>query len=529
MIVRIFFLIFHFGFWLPQTCFAESILYRGNGSEPNTLDPHKANGTWENNIIGDLFIGLTSEFPDGTIGPGAATSWSVGEKGLIYRFTMRSGLRWSDGTVLTAEDFVFAFQRILTPETASSYASLLFVIENAQNFYSGKVGIEQLGVRNLGENVLEITLEEPVPFFEQLLSHPTTFPVPRHVVEAYGDEWIKPENFVSNGAFVLMEWIPHGHVRVKKNKYFYDSKNVSLSEIYYLPINDSRTALKMFRAGKIHMNVGVNAFPARQMSSLMDSLPGEARIYPSLGNSYLPMNTVKAPFDDFSVRKAISMLINREIINDRVMAVGNSSAYSFVPPQIRNYVLGARLDYISLDMNNRRSEAIGMLKKAGYDHTNPLVFSLTIRNSYENMRRANAISAMLKSAGVTVNILAHEARVVYGLMRTGDYQLGDAGWVADYDDPQNFLYLLTCDAGPMNYSRYCNTEYDSLLSQASKTRHLNDRAHLLAKAEQLMLDGHPIIPMAFIKHRNLISKNVSGFKDNINNIHRSRYISIHTE
>jgi len=507
-------------------CLSQLILERGNGSEPSTLDPHKASGTWENNIIGDLFLGLTTELPDGNKGPGAAISWLVDDTGLSYKFKLRKGLRWSDGTPLTAEDFVFAFRRILNPDTVSSYASLLFSIKNARSAYSGKVGIEKLGVRSLSEDILEISLEEKIPFLLELLSHPTTFPVPKHIVEKYGDAWIKPEYFVSNGAFVLTEWVPHGHIKVKKNPYFYDKKNVHLDEINYYPIDDARTALKMFMAGNIHMNIGVNAFPAQQVAAIREELPGEARIYPSLGNSYLPMNNSKPPFDELSVRKAISMLINREIINDRVMAVGNSNAYSFVPPQTRNYVLGAGLDFELLNMKDRRSAALTLLSDAGYNTNNPLVFTLTIRNSYENMRRANAISAMLRSAGVVVKILAHEARVVYGLMRAGDYQLGDAGWVADYNDPQNFLYLLTCDAGSMNYSRYCNPRYDSLMMQASKVSSLQARARLLFRAEQLMLNDHPIIPMAFIQHRNLVSKKISGFIDNINNIHRSRYLSI---
>ena len=205
------------------------------------------------------------------------------------------------------------------------------------------------------------------------------------------------------------------------------------------------------------------------------------------------------------------MLIDRDIINDRIVAVGNISAYSLVPPQTANYQAGAQVDFVSLSKEERLEEAKRLLTEAGYTEDNPLRFELIYRNSYDNGRRMSTIAAMFKRAGVIADVAALEARVSYSRMEEGDYQMGDGGWVADFNDPYNFLYLLMCEAGPLNWSKYCNPDYDALINQAAKTLDMQERARLMSDAEQLMLDDHPIVTMDFSTHRNLVSKRVKGF------------------
>ena len=505
---------------------AETVLHRGNGTEPDTLDPHRAGGTWENNIIGDMFLGLTTEAASGEIIPGSAESWTISEDGLVYTFTLREGLVWSDGVPVTASDFVFGFRRIIDPMTAARYAGLLFPIKNAYAINTGQMAPDQVGVRAVDPGTVEITLESPAPFLPQLLSHYTTFAIPQHAVAKHGDDWVKPGKMVSNGAYILQEWISNAHVKVIKNPLFYDAGNVTIDTVYYYPIEDARTAVKMFKSGEIHMNIATSGFPAPQLKELMEELPGEARVYPWLGNQYLPMNMTRPPFDDVRVRKAVSMLIDRDIINDRIVAVGNRTAYSFVPPETANHQAGARVDFAEWSMPERSIEARRLLIEAGYTDDNPLRFELIFRNSYDNNRRISAIAAMLKRAGVIAEVAAYEARISYNRMDQGDYQMGDAGWAADYNDPYNFLYLLLCDAGPMNYPNYCNPEYDALVQQASLTLDLKERARLMSEAEQIMLNDHPIATMDFSTHRNLISKLVKGFEDNVSNTHRTRFMSL---
>ncbi len=503
---------------------SEVILHRGNGTEPDTLDLHRAGGTWENNIIGDMFLGLTTEAVNGEIIPGSAESWTVNNDGLVYTFKLREGLVWSDGVPVTASDFVFGFRRIIDPVTAARYAGLLFPIKNAYAINTGQMNPDQMGVRAVDPRTVEITLESPAPFLPQLLAHYTTFAVPQHVIAKHGDDWVKPGNMVSNGAYVLEEWMSNAHVKVRKNPLFYDADNVAIDVVYYYPIEDARTAVKMFKAGEIHMNITTGGFPAPQIKELLAELPGEARVYPWLGNAYLPMNVTKPPFDDVRVRKAVSMLIDRKIINDRIVAVGNRTAYSFVPPETANHQAGAQVDFADLPMDERIVQAKRLLAEAGYNESNPLRFELIFRNSYDNTRRMAGITAMLKRAGVIADVAANEARISYNRMEQGDFQMGDAGWVADYNDPYNFLYLLLCDSGPMNWPKYCNLDYDSLIFEASRTLDMTERARLMSEAEQIMLDDHPIITMDFSTHRNLVSQRVQGFEDNVSNTHRTRFM-----
>lgn len=504
---------------------AETVLRRGNGTEPDTLDPHLSASVWENNIIADMFLGLTTDAANGDIIPGAAESWTVSDDGLVYTLTLRDGLVWSDGVPVTASDAVFGFQRILDPKTAAKYASLLYLVKNAEAVNMGRMDPSAVGVKALNPKTVEITLENPAPFFPQLLAHYITFPIPQHVVERHGDDWVKPGKMVSNGPFVLAEWLPNTHVKLVKNPRFYDADNVAIDTVYYYPIEDARTALKMFKSGEIDMNITTSAFPGNQIKQVMAELPGEARTYPYLSVMFIPMNINRPPFDDVRVRKAVSMLIDRETINDRVLAVGSLSAYSIVPPLTANYTPGPKLDFADLSKEARFAEAKRLLADAGYGPDNPLEFELIFRNSYDNGRRMSAIAAMLKRAGVIANIVGLEARISYARLEEKDYEMGDAGWTADYNDPYNFLYLFLCDAGPLNWSGYCDPEYDALLDQASKTLDMTERAKIMAQAEQLMLDAHPVVPVDFTTVRTLISRRVKGFEDNIGNTHRTRFMS----
>ena len=189
----------------------------GNGAEPLSLDPHQASGTWENRIIGDMLQGLTTDDPQGRPIPGMATEWSTSPDGLVWTFKLRDA-KWSDGQPVTAEDFVFAWQRIMTTSPPAKYASILYVIKNAEKIYDGRIkDVTQLGVRAIDAKTLEVTLEHPAPYLPGLLTHYTSFPIPKHVVEKVGKDWIKAENFVGNGPYKLQQWKPNDFVHVVRN------------------------------------------------------------------------------------------------------------------------------------------------------------------------------------------------------------------------------------------------------------------------------------------------------------------------
>ncbi|MCB1810965.1 MAG: peptide ABC transporter substrate-binding protein [Candidatus Competibacteraceae bacterium] len=501
---------------------AQTVLRIGNVGEPKTLDPHFVSGVWENRIVGDLFMGLTTEGPDASTIPGAAESWTVSDDGLVYTFKLRAH-NWSDGTPVSAEDFVYSMRRILLPATAAEYASLLYTIKNAEAVNSGKAAPEELAVKALDEQTLEITLEAPAPFFIDQLTHYTAFPVPRHVVEKYGNDWVKKGNIVSNGPYVLNEWIPNTHVILDKNPEFYDAANVMIDQVYFDPNEDRSAVQKSFRAGELDI---AKDFASDQIDWLRENLPQETHIAPYLGIYYYPINTSKAPFNDKRVRQALSMALNREAITDKVLKTGEVPAYSFVPPGTGNYAAGpSYVSWKDVPYAERVEQAKALLAEAGFGPDNPLQFTLSYNTSENHKRIAIAASAMWKQIGVQAELFNSEVKVHYDRLKQADFDIARAGWIADYNDPQNFLYLLETRTGPNNYGRFDNAEYNQLMEQAQVTSDLAKRAEIMAKAEAIAMEEQPIIPIYYYVSKNLVSQAVKGWIDNTKDVQRTRWLS----
>jgi oligopeptide transport system substrate-binding protein len=507
---------------------APIVLHRANGAEPDSLDPQKVSGTWENNIIGDMFIGLMTEDARGQPTYGSAISYTVSQDGLVYTFKLRPGMTWSDGVAVTADDFVFSFRRILDPKTAAKYASIIYPIKNAQAVNSGKLPPSEVGVRAIDPKTLQITLEEPTPYFIELLTHNTTFPVPRHVVEKYGDQWIKPGNIVVNGPYVLKEWIPNAVIKLVKNPKFYDAANVQIDEVDFLPISDGFVTLNRFRAGEIDV---ANDFPTREYAKLKsggypDIKPDEAHVAPYTATTYVQFNTTRHPFDDPRVRRALSLAIDRKAIADRVLATGQVPAYSLIPPGMAHYDNGPELDFKNWPMDKRLAEARALLGQAGFGPDNPLKFEFRYRDNPDNKRVAIELANDWSQVGAIAQLLSSETKVHYNALRTQDFDVADAGWVADYNDPQNFLFLMESTSGQMNYGKYSNPKYDALMQQAAHTIDLDAREKILKSAEEIVLQDEPIAPVFYSVSRSLVRDYVKGWDDNVLNWHRTRYLRI---
>lgn len=499
----------------------DTVLHRGNGAEPDSLDPHRSTGTWESNILRDLIMGLYTEDVYGNAIPGSAVSHTVSDDGLVYTFALREGMVWSDGVPVTADDFVFALQRILDPKTAAQYASLIYVIKNAYGVNTGELPLEAVGARAIDDHRLEIILENPAPFFIELTTHQTMYPVPKHVIEKLGDAWVRAENMVGNGPYKLAEWVPQGHIRTVKNELFFDAANVQIDEVFFYPTVDATAALKQFRAGELDINSGL---PLQQIDWLRENLPEETKLYPYMGVSYIAFNTERAPFDDARVRMALSMAINRPILTDNILKAGQVPALSFVPPGISNHAFGAMVDFSDLSMDERIEKAKELLAEAGFDESNPLTFEYKFREGVDGKRLAVAVRSMWQQIGVNAQLLHLETKTHYNDLRTGDFLVGDAGWIADYNDAQNFLYLLQTSSGTMNYGRYSSDAFDALTDQAATTLDLVARAGLMKQAEQIMLDDQPLIPTYFAVSSNLVHTHVKGWEPNVTNRHATRYM-----
>lgn len=512
--------------------FDDTVLRIGNGAEPDSLDPHKATGTWESTIVGDILMGLMAEDVMGNAIAGSAESWDISEDGLTYVFKIREGLVWSDGVPVTAHDFVFAFQRILKPETAAQYASLLYVIKNSEAVNVGDIPPSELGAVALDDRTIKITLEIPAPFFLELLTHQTTYPVPKHKVEELGDAWVRDSNFVGNGAYTLAEWAPQAHVRLVKNELFYDAESVKIEEAYFYPTVDTAAALKMFRAGELDYNRGA---PLQQIDWMKENLSQEFISHPYMGLSYIQINTA-IDQDEFpvvgpalanpQVRLALSMALEREVMTDKILNAGQVPAYSFVPPGINNHEFGERMSFEGVPIEQRVEMAKQLLAEAGFGPDNPLEFEYKYREGIDGKRLAIATRAMWQRIGVKANLLKVEVKTHYSDMRVGKFAVADAGWIGDYNDSQNFLFLLQTSTGQMNYGKYSNATYDALMDQANNTLDLAVRANLMRQAERIVLDEQPLIPTYFASSQSLVHTYVKGWEANVSHRHRTRYISI---
>ena len=490
--------------------------------EPASLDPHKVSGTWENYVVGDMFIGLTTENPKAAAVPGVAESWVISEDGKTYTFKLRPS-RWSDGTPLTAADFVYSMQRILLPETAAEYASLLYIIQGAEDVNTGKAAADALAVKALDELTLEVKLTGPAPYFLELLTHYTAYPVPKHVIEKVGKDWTKPENMVVNGPYKLLEWLPNTHVKLVKNDQYWDAASLSLDELVFFTQEDRAAVQKRFRAGEIDVAMD---FASDQIDWLRANLPEETRIAPYMGVYYYPINTSKEPFTDIRIRKALNMAIDREAIVNKVLKTGELAAYSFVPPGVAYYDNPAEVDWKDLPQAEKVAQAKALLKEAGYGPDKPLEFTLRYNTSENHKRIAVAIASMWKQVDVKVELFNSEVKVHYADLKQGDFQVARAGWIADYNDAQNFLYLLETRTGANNYGRYSNPEFDKLMLEAEVTADLVKRGELMRKAESMVMTDLPVIPIYHYVSKNLVAKNVFGFVDNSKDIHRWRYVSL---
>lgn len=510
-------------FFFSSLLFAENVLLRGNGAEPETLDIHKSSGVPEANIQRDLFEGLITENAKGELVPGVAKSWSVDESGKVWTFQLREDAKWSNGDAVTAQDFVFAMQRAVDPETASEYAFILWPLLNAKAINKEKTKeVAELGVTAVNDFELKMELENPTPFLTGLLSHHMAFPLHKASLEKHGKRWTRPENMVSNGAYQLAEWMPQSHILLKKNPHFHDAKNVSLDGVKYFPSEDQNAALKQFRAGELDVTADV---PSSQIDWVKKNLPESFRNSAYIGTYYLAVNLEKAPFkDQLALRRALSLAINRDILTEKVTKGGEVPAMGWVPPGMNHYT-AQTMQEASLPYKEQRAKAKALFAEAGYSKSKPLEVELLYNTSENHKKVAIAIAAMWKQAlGVKTKLRNEEWKVYLNSRTQRQFEVIRAGWIGDYNDASNFLDLFRSDVGTMNPSSWANADYDALLQQAEKETDTKKRAELLQNAETILLADMPLIPIYHYTTQHLVSTKVTGWEDNVMDIHPTRFL-----
>jgi len=501
---------------------AERVLRRSGTEDPATLDPQRAAYPGEFNILSDLFVGLLTLDAAAKPIPGCAESWTVSDDGLAYTFKLRPGLEWSDGKALGAEDFAWSLRRALDPTTAFPFAARLYAIRNARAVNAGSVAVAKLGVRAIDQRTLRLELEHPAPYILEVLASYSS-PAPRHVIEARPDDWVRPGSMVSNGAFVLAEWVPNSHVRLERNPRFYDAANVALDAVVHVHTDDANNALRRFRAGELDV---VLVVPPDQLDWARENLPGELRLSPGFGIEHIAFNIRRPPFDDVRVRRALSMAIDREALVRHITRAGEQPAYGLVPPAASHYGMNARADFADLPQAERVRRARALLAEAGYGPGQPLRFTLSYPSGDVNKRVSVALAAMWQAIGVQAQLSGSELRALLGEVGRGEFDAVRFRWLSGTTDPVSFLERLESASGAMNQSGYANERFDALLRRAEGTADIPARARLLAEAEAMALADHPIAPLHFYAGRRLVSGRVSGWMENPRGIHLSRWLSV---
>jgi oligopeptide transport system substrate-binding protein len=504
-----------------HTIHAADYLVRGNGAEIKSLDPHYIDGNWEANVVGDCLVGLTTDAADGDPMPGAATSWETSADGLTWTFHLRDHV-WSDGVPVTAEDFVFAWRRILEPARGAPYAYYLWLVKNGKAISDGTLPTTALGVEARDDKTLVMHLEHPAPYMLQYLLHQAVFPEPRHVVMAKGDAWSKPRNYVANGPYIPKEWVENDHVTLVKNPLFYDAAHVRLQTVIYKPTSDSLAALKSIRAGELDAQ---NAIPAAEIAWMRHNIPRALQLRTYLAVNYLTTNFQRKPFQDVRLREAIALAYDRETITDKIVRIGDRPAYHFVPPGVANYPAGAHMDFESLTPAKRVEKAKQLMVAMGYGPNHHFHTTFDTSTLPDSKRTAAVLQSMLGNIYIDVDIVASDTQFFYKKLQEGQFDIASGSWVGDFDDAGTFLDLLQSDSGN-NYGKYASAKFDALYAKANQTLDVAGRGALLRQAEQVALDDLGVIPVRFIVTQDIVEPYVKGWIPNVRDFNRSRWLWI---
>ncbi len=502
----------------PNVLADKQELVINNGAEPESLDPHKVSGVPESNILRQMFVGLTTTDPDGKTIPGMAESWESADN-KVWTFKIRDA-KWSNGDPVTAEDFVYSFRRVVDPNTASPYASYLAddKVLNAQEVIDGKVKPDALGVKALDEKTLQVTLSEPVPYFPDTLIHTSVKPVPQKVVEKFGEKWTDPANIVVNGPYKISEWQVNDKIVLERNESYYDNANTTLEKITLLAIPSSTTDVARYQAGEI--DITYNEVPPEQFASLKEQLGDQLQVSPMLCTYYYEFNTVKPPFNDARVRRALALALDRNTISDKVVGQGQTPAYQLTPVAT-NGMQNNTPEWQSWDQAKRVEEAKKLLKEAGYSESKPLKFELLYNTNDNHKKIAVAASSLWKqSLGfVDVSLINKEWKTYLDTRRNGNYQVARAGWCGDYNEPSTFLNIVKT-GNSNNQGKYSSANFDSLMTQTLKAGVTPEqRAGIYQQAEAQLDADMPNINVYHYVSPRLIKPYVVGFstKDPLDN------------
>jgi oligopeptide transport system substrate-binding protein len=505
----------------------DGILHYGNGAEPQGLDPHVVTGVPENHIVRALFEGLAVKNPK-TLEPepGVAERWDISEDATVYTFHLNPNARWSNGETMTASDYVWSWNRALHPDTGSLYAYMLYPIVNSEAYSKREItDFTEVGVKALDDHTLQVTLNAPTPYFLQLMDHYSTFAVHPETLLKHGKmtdrftPWTRVGNIVSNGPFTLEEWSLNRRIIIKKNEHYWDRDNVALNGVYFYPTENVISEERMFRAEQLHYTAVVPLDKIPDYRQRPDS-PYVQAAY--LGTYYYLVNTDRPPVDNVLVRRALSYALDRDTLTRTVLQDTAIPAYSITPPDTLGYNPPQLFDYDP-------AKARELLAEAGYPNGQGWPGLEIIYNTQEAHRKiAVAVQQMWKrELNIDVTISNQEWKVYLNSVSQREFQVARRGWIGDYVDANNFLDLFITDGGNNN-TGYASEEFDDIiLDLAPKAQTRDERYGLFYKAETMMMNEMPIIPIYTYTSKHLIHPSVEGIYPNLMDSLNLKYVKLH--
>jgi oligopeptide transport system substrate-binding protein len=491
-------------------------------AEPPTLDPAQAKDSQTNTVLKFLYEGLVRIGADGKEAPGVAKDWTISEDGLKYVFNLNPDAKWSNGDAITAEDFVRSWERALKPETASPYAYQLYYIKGAEGYnlskdekYKGTkiTDFSQVGVKATDEHTLEVTLENPTPYFLGLTAFYTYYPV--HKSADTNDKFFTDyKNMIVNGPFTMDQYAKGQKIVVKKNEGYHAASDIKLSEINMSLTSSSASELQAYKSGQLDYTGNPNGeIPTDQIPSVKAELPDEFKATGIASTYYYQFNVNEAPFNNAKIRKAFAMSIERQLIVDKVTQGGQIPAFGFVPPGIRGengeFRDEHKDDYFTENVDEAKKMLAEGMKEEGYT-TLPAV-TLIYNTSDNHAKIALAVADMWKkNLGVDVKTENQEWGVFLENRQNQNFQIARAGWSADYNDPYNFMEMWTT-GNTNNDSKFSNEQYDKDVKETVKSADPATRMAAFADAEKILVqDEMGVLPIYYYTNVSLTKPYLKG-------------------
>ncbi len=495
----------------------KNTLVIGNGAgEVPTLDPGKWSDTTSLRVLHDLFEGLVFENQKDEVLPGIAKSWDISKDGKTYIFHLRDDAKWSNGKSVTAQDFVYAFKRNINPKTGAQQLDVFRPIVNANAIIAGKKSADTLAIKALNKNTLEIKLAYPYPYFIPSLLNPITYPLYRPAIEKWGNGWIQVGKMVSNGPYELKQWIPNGHILVSKNPHYWQKDKVKIQNVKFMPMTP-QAEYSQFMANQIDMTYTVPTGISKEQ--LKAQFGDEFYNVPMLGTYFYWFNMQAKGVDKLEVRKALTMSVDRKLIVDKILKLGQTPLYGQVPPQIQEgafkdlYKEVAGYAWVDWSTSKRIQVAKGMLKKAGYSQENPLKITISFNTQDGHKLVAEAISEMWKKAFgslIEVTLLNEEWKVYLQTLQRGNYQVGRMGGIATLNTAGNFVESYLChNAG--NYGGYCNKKLDQYYLQSMHSLKAKEADYYMKKALEISMGDYVTLPIYSYTYSRLVKRYVGGY------------------